>query len=46
VNGVGEIKIHPFFNGIDWKNIGLKNAPFKPLIKHEYDTSNFDKFDD
>lgn len=38
VNGVGEIKIHPFFNGIDWKRISQKTAPYIPEIKNEIDT--------
>ena len=27
-NGVEEIKVHPFFYGIDWKNIRKLPAPF------------------
>ena len=39
-----EIMEHPFFKGIDWDDIYHKRipTPFKPLIKNEKDTSNFD----
>eukprot|EP00794_Sanderia_malayensis_P000256 gene256-877_t len=41
--GTDEIKKHPFFAGVDWVNC-LKNdpAPYKPMIRHATDTSNFD----
>lgn len=41
--GAGEIKSHPFFHGIDWNRLEKKEieAPFKPCINHETDTSNF-----
>lgn len=32
INGVAEIKAHPFFAGIDWKNIRNKTAPLIPDI--------------
>ncbi len=32
VNGVEEIKAHPFFSGIDWKNIREKKAPYVPEV--------------
>ncbi|KAK5016503.1 Serine/threonine-protein kinase [Cryomyces antarcticus] len=39
-----ELKAHPFFNDIDWYALGKKNLvpPFKPKLKSELDTSNFD----
>jgi serine/threonine kinase 38 len=42
INGVGEIKVHPFFIGINWKKIREKKAPNIPevlllLIKIKYD---------
>ena len=46
INGVNEIKNHPFFKGIDWKNIRNTKAPFIPNIKNEYDTKYFDTFDE
>jgi len=32
INGVNEIKAHPFFAGIDWKNIMNKKAPYIPPV--------------
>jgi len=32
INGVEEIKAHPFFIGIDWKKIREKNAPYIPEV--------------
>ena len=46
VNGVNEIKAHPFFVGIDWKTLRSKVSPYIPEIKSELDTRNFDKFEE
>jgi len=32
VNGVEEIKLHPFFAGVDWKRIRDKKAPYVPEV--------------
>eukprot|EP01001_Neometanema_parovale_P005455 NODE_1906_length_1566_cov_161.097020_g1813_i0.p1 GENE.NODE_1906_length_1566_cov_161.097020_g1813_i0~~NODE_1906_length_1566_cov_161.097020_g1813_i0.p1 ORF type:complete len:419 (-),score=82.13 NODE_1906_length_1566_cov_161.097020_g1813_i0:200-1456(-) len=40
------IVAHPFFKGIDWKNIHTTPAAFQPQLKSEVDTSYFDKFED
>lgn len=45
VNGVEEIKAHPFFAGIDWKTIRDKPAVYIPQIKSEIDVSNFDQYE-
>lgn len=40
INGFNEIKAHPFFCGIDWKNIKTKNAAIIPDLKEDcIDTS-------
>lgn len=44
--GIQEIKDHPFFYGIDWNTIRSQQAPFKPTLQSELDTSYFDQFDD
>lgn len=44
INGVDEIKAHPFFKGVDWKRIRDKQAPNIPKLKHAEDTSIFDDF--
>jgi serine/threonine kinase 38 len=33
INGVAEIKAHPFFAGVDWKGIRDKQAPFIPEVR-------------
>jgi hypothetical protein len=35
-NGIEEIKIHPFFNGLDWKRIREKRPPYVPEVKVFY----------
>lgn len=39
-----ELMAHPFFSDVDWKALGRKALvpPFKPKLKGELDTSNFD----
>lgn len=39
---VDDIKNHPFFAKIDWKNIRQTKAPFIPEIKNDYDTKYFE----
>ena len=45
LNGAEEIKIHPFFKGIDWENIRNTKSPFIPELKNDYDTSYFEKYE-
>jgi len=43
--GASEIKLHPFFQGLHWKNLlnGKVEPPFRPKVpKGVLDTSNFD----
>ncbi len=41
--GADEIKMHPFFNGVDFsKPIRIQEAPWRPLLSSPFDTSNFD----
>ena len=44
--GAHEIKAHPFFNGVDWRNIRNVTSPYVPTLASEIDTSNFDQFDE
>lgn len=44
INGVEEIKAHPFFVGVDWKKIRDKKAPYVPPVTSETDVQNFDQF--
>lgn len=45
-NGAAEVKVHPFFNGVDFEG-GLRRqrAPYIPTIRYATDTSNFDPVD-
>lgn len=45
-NGVDEIKIHPFFNGLDWSKIRATRSPYAPEVASEDDCRRFDKFDE
>ena len=46
-NGADEIKIHPFFKGIDWNHIKeTLIPPFIPELKNNYDTKYFDEFEE
>ncbi|EFX78506.1 hypothetical protein DAPPUDRAFT_213066 [Daphnia pulex] len=41
--GAGELKTHPFFNGVDFEGgLRSKTAPYIPKIRFATDTSNFD----
>ena len=42
MNGVEEIKAHPFFMGINWSKLRDRKSPYIPEVKHCLDTRNFD----
>jgi serine/threonine protein kinase len=46
INGVQEIKAHPFFSGIDWRNIRKNESPYEPELQGDTDTKYFDKFEE
>lgn len=44
-NGAHEIKEHPFFAGVNFdpiNGIRKQEAPYKPILTHDADTSNFE----
>jgi len=47
-NGVNDIKEHKWFRDLNWEDLLEKKipAPFKPTVKGETDTSNFDDYPD
>ncbi|XP_060174814.1 uncharacterized protein LOC132605671 [Lycium barbarum] len=45
-NGADEIKVHPWFKGIDWDKIYQMEAAFIPEVNDELDTQNFEKFEE
>nr|GMD11977.1 serine/threonine-protein kinase tricorner-like [Ipomoea batatas] len=44
--GAEQIKVHPWFKGIDWDKLYEMNAAYKPEVNDELDTQNFIKFDE
>jgi len=42
IDGADVIKVHPWFQGIDWVNIHRYPAPFQPELKAPDDTRHFD----
>lgn len=44
--GAHEIKAHPWFKGIEWDRLYQMDAAFKPEVKDELDTQNFEKFEE
>ncbi|XP_072405177.1 serine/threonine-protein kinase MRCK beta isoform X2 [Chiloscyllium punctatum] len=45
-NGIGDLKGHAFFRGIEWDLIDESEPPFVPTITSHTDTSNFDVEDE
>jgi len=46
VHGVEEIEAHPFFAGIDWKNLRSQKAPFIPELSSPTDTRYFEEYEE
>ncbi|KAJ7564669.1 hypothetical protein O6H91_02G028400 [Diphasiastrum complanatum] len=44
--GANQIKVHPWFRGVDWDRIYEMEAAFKPEVTSELDTQNFEKFEE
>ena len=46
--GAGDVKAHPFFKSVNWKDLVAKRiaAPWKPRLKGLLDTSFFDDYDE
>lgn len=39
--GAGEIKLHPWFQGLDWTSLARTKAAFIPAVENDMDTSYF-----
>ena len=39
--GAGQIKLHPWFQGLDWTSLARTKAAFIPAVENETDTSYF-----
>ena len=46
VNGVEQIKAHPFFHGINWNDLRKKKSPYIPDIRDVWATNNFDEYEE
>lgn len=44
--GAGDIKAHPFFQGVDWGRLYAAAPPYCPAVEHELDTQNFEQYED
>lgn len=44
--GAYEIKVHPWFKGIEWDKLYKMEAAFIPEVNDELDTQNFEKFEE
>ncbi|KAJ7547581.1 hypothetical protein O6H91_08G093200 [Diphasiastrum complanatum] len=44
--GANQIKVHPWFKGINWNRLYEMEAAFKPEVTNELDTQNFEKFEE
>ncbi|KAL6556689.1 hypothetical protein OROGR_005977 [Orobanche gracilis] len=44
--GATQIKVHPWFKGIEWDKLYEMEAAFTPEVNGELDTQNFMKFDE
>jgi serine/threonine kinase 38 len=45
-NGADEIKLHPFFKGIDWDTLRDVTPPYIPQVTSDISNENFDQFDE
>ena len=41
-NGVGQIKQHPFFDGMNWSTVHLMTPPFEPALDDDLDIGYFE----
>lgn len=46
LNGVDEIKKHPFFKNFEWNNVKNMRPSFIPELKNDWDTAYFDEFEE
>ncbi|KAL3997325.1 Protein kinase domain family protein [Acanthocheilonema viteae] len=44
-NGAEDLKIHPWFKGIDFSTLRSTRGEYVPRVEHAEDTSNFDTFE-
>ncbi|MCQ2821145.1 MAG: protein kinase [archaeon] len=43
---IEQVKNHPFFKGLNWNKVTEMTPPFIPKLKNDWDTSNFDNFEE
>ena len=46
LHGAAEVKAHPFFAGVNWKNLTAAPSPFVPILDGPADTRYFDKVEE